>query len=198
MASSSVVTVVLGLALLFWALGAYNRLTRLKNRVVSGFASMAQQLQAREAVVLRLGEVCALHAGVDARLQETLAAAAAQARVAREAVLARALDGEAVQALAAAQRVMAMSVQRLMAAAETSAALYADQSFHQLCDELGAAEGVLSLARQDYNRAVQQYNQGVRQFPALLLAKLFGFARGAELPSTEPTLVRRTAPVPMQ
>jgi LemA protein len=198
MATSSIVTIVLGLALLFWSLGAYNRLTRLKNRVVSGFASMAQQLQMREEVAIRLGGVCASHAGVDARLQETLVAAAVQARVAREAVLSQTHNEEAVHALAAAQRVMAMSVQRLMAVAETSATLYVDQNFHQLCDELAAAEGVVSLARQSYNRAVLQYNQGVQQFPALVLAKLFGFTLGAELPSTEPTLVRRTAPVPMQ
>jgi LemA protein len=124
-------------------------------------------------------------------------AAAAQARVAREAVRTQTHVEEAVHALAAAQRVVAVSVQRLMEAAETSATLYADQRFHQLCDELGAAEGAVSLARQNYNRAVLQYNQGVQQFPALLLAKLFGFARGAELPSTEPTLIRRTAPAPL-
>ena len=198
MLTSPLVVWVLGLVLLFWALGAYNRLTRLKTRIGNTFVLLAQQLQARDSVVERLSAVCLVHDSTHARAHEALQAAVAQARVAREAVRAQPHDSEAVLALAAAQRVVAVSVQRLTALSETNAALHADENFHQLCDDLNTTAGAVSLARQAYNSAVAQYNRGVGQFPALVLAKLFGLQRGAELPATEPTLLRRTAPVPLE
>ena len=48
--------------------------------------------------------------------------------------------------------------------------------FTQLMDELAGTENRISVARQDYNTAVQAYNAKVKRFPNNILAGLFGFS----------------------
>ena len=43
------------------------------------------------------------------------------------------------------------------------------------------AESKLGFAREGYNEAVTAFNQAVLQFPALILARIFGFAPSATL-----------------
>jgi LemA protein len=45
-----------------------------------------------------------------------------------------------------------------------------------LQDQLEGTENRISIARKDFNDAVQEYNSKIRSFPANLTAKMFGFA----------------------
>ncbi len=63
---------------------------------------------------------------------------------------------------------------RLLAISEAYPQLKADQSFLRLQDELTGTENRIAVARGDYNQAVQQYNAYIRQFPAVMTAKLTG------------------------
>jgi LemA protein len=42
-------------------------------------------------------------------------------------------------------------------------------------DELAGTENRISVARKDYNEAVNQYNVKVKRFPTVIIARLFGF-----------------------
>jgi LemA protein len=63
---------------------------------------------------------------------------------------------------------------RLLAVSEAYPQLKSDQSFLRLQDELSGTENRIAVARTDYNGAVQQYNSYIRQFPAVLMARLTG------------------------
>jgi LemA protein len=63
---------------------------------------------------------------------------------------------------------------RLLAVSEAYPQLKSDQSFLRLQDELSGTENRIAVARTDYNGAVQQFNSYIRQFPAVLMAKLTG------------------------
>lgn len=63
---------------------------------------------------------------------------------------------------------------RLLAISEAYPQLKADQSFLRLQDELTGTENRIAVARSDYNQAVQQYNSYIRQFPAVMTAKMTG------------------------
>jgi LemA protein len=63
---------------------------------------------------------------------------------------------------------------RLLAVSEAYPQLKSDQSFLRLQDELSGTENRIAVSRTDYNGAVQQYNAYIRQFPAVLTAKLTG------------------------
>ena len=61
---------------------------------------------------------------------------------------------------------------RLIAVAEAYPQLKSDQNFLRLQDELAGTANRYPTAQTDYDRAVQQYNAYIRQFPAVLTAKL--------------------------
>jgi LemA protein len=63
---------------------------------------------------------------------------------------------------------------RLLAVSEAYPQLKSDQGFLRLQDELSGTENRIAVSRTDYNGAVQQYNSYIRQFPAVLMAKLTG------------------------
>ena len=63
---------------------------------------------------------------------------------------------------------------RLLAVAEAYPNLKADQSFIRLQDELAGTENRIAVARGDYNGAVNIYNAYIRQFPAVITAKVTG------------------------
>jgi LemA protein len=52
--------------------------------------------------------------------------------------------------------------------------LKADQSFIRLQDELTGTENRIAVSRNDYNQAVNAYNAYIRQFPAVITAKVTG------------------------
>ena len=88
-------------------------------------------------------------------------------------------------ALAIAERTLDSSLGRLFALAEAYPDLKADQTIRELSEELTSTENKVGFARQSYNDAVLDYNNAQSQFPALLIARVFGFAPSAMLPATQ-------------
>ncbi len=63
----------------------------------------------------------------------------------------------------------------MLAVAEAYPDLKANQNFLALQEELTATENRIGFARQHYNDVVTQFNQALLQFPANIVAGLFGF-----------------------
>ena len=63
---------------------------------------------------------------------------------------------------------------RLIAVAEAYPQLKSDQNFLRLQDELAGTANRIATSQTDFNTAVQQYNAYIRQFPAVITAKLTG------------------------
>ena len=76
--------------------------------------------------------------------------------------------------MANANQAMTGALGRLIAVSEAYPQLKSDQAFLKLQDELAGTENRVSVARTDYNSAVQQYNSYIRQFPTVLTAKMTG------------------------
>lgn len=76
----------------------------------------------------------------------------------------------------AAQSEMSSSLGRLMLVAENYPQLKADGIFRDLQAQLEGTENRITVARNRYIKAVQDYNVTVRQFPSNLTAMMFGFA----------------------
>lgn len=67
------------------------------------------------------------------------------------------------------------ALSRLLVVVENYPDLKSDANFRQLMDELAGTENRLSIARQDYNTVVADFNKSVKRFPGALLAGIFGF-----------------------
>ena len=82
-----------------------------------------------------------------------------------------------VAAQAAAENVLSGALRQLFALSEAYPDLKANQNFQQLQTELSDIENKIAAARRFFNNAVQEYNTGIQQFPAVLMAGALGFTQ---------------------
>jgi LemA protein len=80
-----------------------------------------------------------------------------------------------VAAQAAAENALTGALRQLFALSESYPDLKASQNFQQLQAELSDLENKIAAARRFFNNAVQEYNTGIQQFPAALVAGSLGF-----------------------
>lgn len=188
---------------LFWALGAYNRLMRLRSAVVQSFGSFDAHMVRLVALLGEFGAVQTVQRGsllADASGAQELAAlqgAVTQFSASLAVARARPLQGDAVAALTAAREVLratwVTALQKLLTDPAQPAALASASD--PTGAPPGAFPGVLSVwqvrweeyaaqneqAIRVFNDAVVQYNSAIAQFPASLLAWVFGFKAAHEL-----------------
>lgn len=185
MSPQTLVLIVLLAVLVFWAVGAYNRLIRLKNVIANAFGQIDVQLKRRYDLIPNLVEAAKKYLQHERDTLEAVIAARNQARTASEAVRSRPSNAAAVVALSAAEQALDGSLGRLFAIAEAYPELKADETIRDLSEELTSTENKVTFARQAYNDAVLDYNNAQGQFPALLIARLFNFAPSAMLQATQ-------------
>ena len=83
---------------------------------------------------------------------------------------------EAFQKFQAAQNSLSGALSRLLVVSENYPNLKADQGFQDLRVQLEGTENRITVARNRYIKAVQEYNVLVRQFPSNLTAMVFSYA----------------------
>jgi LemA protein len=82
---------------------------------------------------------------------------------------------EAFQKFQQVQGELSSALSRLMAVSENYPNLKADTQFRDLQSQLEGTENRITVARQRYIVAVQEYNVLARSFPTNLTAKMFGY-----------------------
>ena len=174
---SATAWIVLGLiaALLVWAISVYNRLVQLRNRIANAFGQIDVQLKRRYDLIPNLVEVARGYLQHEAATLEAVIQARGQAQSAATAARATPASANALGALAAAEGVLGGALGRLMVVAEAYPELKADATMQSLSEELTSTENRVGFSRQAYNDSILAYNDAAKQFPALLIAKLFGF-----------------------
>jgi LemA protein len=197
MSTQSLVSIVVLALLLFWAVGAYNRLVRLKNTIANAFGQIDVQLKRRYDLIPNLVEAAKKYLLHERETLEAVIAARNQARSASDAARSHPTRAPEVLALAAAEEALSGSLGRLFALAEAYPELKADDTIRELSEELTSTENKVAFARQAYNDAVLDYNNAQAQFPALLIARLFGFAASAMLRATETPAEREAVRIQM-
>jgi len=84
-------------------------------------------------------------------------------------------DPQAFARFQAAQGELTSALSRLLVVTENYPQLKADQNFRDLQAQLEGTENRVTVARNRYIKAVQEYNIAVRSFPSNLTAMLFGY-----------------------
>ena len=163
MSSTAVTWIVLGIIVVFliWIVMVYNGLIAMGQRVSQAFSDIDVQTKQRHDLVPNLVETVKGYASHERGTLE----AVVQARNA--AVTAQA---GGVPAQAAAENALSGALRQLFALSEAYPDLKASQNFQQLQRDLSDIENKIAAARRFFNNAVQEYNTGIAQFPAVLLA----------------------------
>ncbi|MEI8303418.1 MAG: LemA family protein [Burkholderiales bacterium] len=172
-------------AIVLWAISAYNQLVALRNRFRNAYAQIDVQLKRRYDLIPNLVEVARTYLKHERETLEAVIAARNGALGASQAVAANPGNAAAMQGLASAEDVLQGTLGKLFALAEAYPDLQSNQNMIQLSEELTSTENKVSFARQAFNDAVMQYNTATEQFPGSLLASLFGFQTAQLLQATE-------------
>ncbi len=84
-------------------------------------------------------------------------------------------DPAAFAKFQAAQGQLTSALSRLLVVTENYPQLKSDQNFRDLQAQLEGTENRVTVARDRYIKAVQEYNVSVREFPTNLTAMMFGY-----------------------
>ncbi len=152
----------------------YNDFQRLDEQTKSAWSEVLNQYQRRADLV---PNIVATVKGEAAFEQETLTKVIeARAKATSIQVTPETLnDPEALQKFQAAQSALGSSLSRLMVVAEQYPNLKANQGFSDLRVQLEGTENRVTVARNAFIKAVQDYNVLTRSFPSNLTAMVFSY-----------------------
>ena len=150
----------------------YNTIQTKDESVNSAASQIKTQLQRRADLIPNLVETVK---GV-AKQESTIYIGVTEAR----SRLNTAVQGSNLQEMAAANAALSSSLQRLLVTVENYPELKSNQNYLQLQDQLEGTENRIAVARQDYNKAVEDFNAYIRRFPYNLTAKIFGLGKPRE------------------
>ena len=185
MSTENLLLIALAAVMAFWALGAHNRMVRLSNAVAAQYPPVDAQLIERA----RWWEQrLALMERLPAERQLPLAQALQAQRAAMDALRQRPSSASnlsrLIQACAEGERAVVSVLTELERAAAT------DPLWHQTRVALLHLDEQFALQSQAYRGAVQEFNEAVAEFPALLIARLVGLK---PLPDLVAALAERSA-----
>lgn len=153
----------LGLVVVFFIV-IYNRIIALVQSRKNAFSDIDVQLKLRYDLVPNLVETVKGYAGHEKSVFEKVTEARATA-----------MRGGTIADRARAEGALGAAMMNLMAVAENYPQLKADGSFQRLQGELSDIENKIAAARRFFNNATNEYNTSIQQFPAVLVARIFGF-----------------------
>ncbi|MFA6193945.1 MAG: LemA family protein [Parcubacteria group bacterium] len=159
--------VILGIVILavLWAVGIYNGLIRLKNRVDEAWSDIDVQLKRRYDLIPNLVNTVKGYASHEKEVFEKVTEARTKAMGAQSA-------GDKAQA----ENALSQTLKSLFAVAEAYPDLKANQNFLELQRELTDTEDKVQASRRFYNGNVRDFNTKIQVFPNNVFAGMLGFS----------------------
>lgn len=154
---------------IFWFIGIYNGLVSLDVGIDESWAQVEVQYQRRFDLIPNLVETVKGVTDFEASTYQ----AVTEARSAWTQSLQTGTRGEQIAALGGVESALS----RLLVTVENYPQLKAQENFLTLQAQLEGAENRVATARRDYNQSVRPYNARIRKFPAIFVARFFGFEK---------------------
>ena len=186
------ILLIIVVAIVGWAVFAYNRLVSLRNQVDNSWRQIDVQLKRRHDLIPNLVEAVKGYMQFE---RETLT----QVVEAR----AKAISAPDQASRMAAENQITTGLGRLLAVFENYPQLKADENVLKLQEELTTTENQIAFARQSYNDVVLDLDTRIQSFPTNLIADNFGFKAAeyfkgapedAAVPKVDLSMTTPTAP----
>jgi len=162
-------------AIVFWAIGIYNRLVNQRNRVRNAFAQIDVQLTRRHDLIPNLVEAVKGYMKHERETLEAVIKARNIAVSALDAAKADPANASAIKELGGAEGALGSVLGRLFALSEAYPDLKANENMMQFQEELATTENKVAFSRQAFNDAVMGYNNSAENFPNNVIANTFNF-----------------------
>jgi len=151
----------------------YNTLQSQDEQVKAAWSEVVNQYQRRADLIPNL--VATVKGFASQEQQVLLGVTNARAKVGSVQVTPETLnDPKAMQQFAQAQGELSSALSRLLVVVENYPQLKSDRNFLELQAQLEGTENRITVARNRFIQATQQYNTTVRSFPSNLTAMMFG------------------------
>jgi len=167
--------ILVGLLLILGLSGCgYNTLQRTDESINAAWSEVINQYQRRADLIPNLVETVKGYAAQEKDI--LLGVTEARAKVGSIQVTPDMVnDPAALEKFSAAQGQLTSALSRLLVVVENYPQLKSDANFRELQAQLEGTENRITVARQRYIKAVQEYNVTVRSFPTNLTAMIFGY-----------------------
>jgi len=152
------------LLLVFWLIGIYNSLVRLRNQVKNAWSQIDVQLKRRYDLIPNLIETVKGYMKHEAGTLEKITMYRAQA-----------MEADSMGEKSKAEGMLSNALGQLKIAVENYPDLKANTNFLALQEELTSTENKISFSRQNYNDQVLFYNNKIQMFPSNIVAGMFSF-----------------------
>jgi LemA protein len=165
--------ILLGVVVLlgFWGCNSYNGLVTADQDVKKVWGNVETNYQRRTDLYSSVIKTIEGSANFEkSTLKEVL-----EARAKATSITVDVNDSASLGAFQRAQAQLQGSFSRLMAVAEAYPDLKTTQAFRDFQTQIEGTENRINVARQDYNKSVENYNLKVKRFPNALFAGLFGY-----------------------
>jgi LemA protein len=149
---------------IFFFIGIFNRLVRLRKRCDNGWAQIDVQLKRRYDLIPNLVETAKGYLKHEREVLENVTKARQQA-----------INASGVEDQAKAENFLSQTLRSLFAVVENYPDLKANENMKAVQEELVSTENKISYARQHYNDVVMSYNTSTETIPSNIVASMFGF-----------------------
>jgi LemA protein len=154
------------LIIIFWLVGIYNSLVRLRNQVKNAWSQIDVQLKRRHDLIPNLLETVKGYMKHEKEILENITKYRSQA-----------MDSNGIGEKAQAEGLLSSALGQFKIAVENYPDLKANQNFLALQEELTSTENKISFSRQNYNDQVLFYNNKIEMFPSNIVAGMFSFKK---------------------
>jgi LemA protein len=166
--------------IVFWMVGAYNRLVAMRSAIGDAYRQFDELLQRRaDAAATLESQARAVLVGEEGAIDAWQALRAASHKAA-DTLRARPVNAELAQALAGAEAALAASTARVLALLEQQQARLAPAAAAQLAALL-ELDARIGFARQVFNEAAKAYDEALAEVPTRVLARLYRFTPAGRL-----------------
>lgn len=173
---TGIIIIAIVVIIVFWIIGIYNNLVRMRNNRENAFANIDVQLKQRHDLVPQLVSTVKGYAAHEKSVLEEVT----NARTA-------AMQAGSINDKINAENKLSSALADLKVSLEAYPDLKANQNFMQLQTEISDIENKLAAARRFFNSATKELNNSVQTFPANIFANMFGFKKEPmfEVPATD-------------
>jgi LemA protein len=149
---------------IFFLIGIYNTLIRLRNEMKNAWAQIDVQLKRRHDLIPNLIETAKGYMHHERETFEAITKARGQA-----------MGAQGVGNISKAEGELSGALSKFMLVVENYPELKANQNFLALHEELTSTENKIAFARQSYNDQVLFLNNKIQMFPSNIVAGMFQF-----------------------
>ncbi|GAB5402291.1 MAG: LemA family protein [Aureliella sp.] len=191
---AGIVVLVVGVSILMYVVGIYNKLVELRERYKNAFSQIEVQLKRRYDLIPNLVETVKGYMSHERETLEAVIQARNQAVTGLQQASGDQTDAAAMQQLASSEAGLTGALGKLFALSEAYPDLKANENMMQLNEELTSTENKVAFARQGYNDSATQYNIYKQTFPPVIVAGMFGHGNDAKLLEYEDSEEIKAAP----